>query len=262
MSSTRIPPAFRGVAFDFSGRSVVVTGGTRGIGQALAEAYEHAGATLLITGTRQERIDELNGEAERAGRTRVRHQQVDFADEESVGRFIDVLAHLPKLDVLVNNAGINRLGLVQDVSVSDYEAVLRVNLSGPFRCCQVAAQRMAESGYGRILNISSIWSVVTRSRRAAYTISKTGLVGLTRTMAVELADRGVMVNALSPGFTATELTRSTMPLEERTSLAKQIPAGRFAEPSELAPVALFLTSEANSYMTGQNIVVDGGFVHV
>jgi len=257
-----MPSAFRGVAFDFSGRSVVVTGGTRGIGQALAEAYEHAGATLLITGTRQERINELNGEAESAGRKRVSYQQVDFADEESVSRFINVLVRLPKLDVLVNNAGINRLDLVKDVSAVDYETVLRVNLGGPFRCCQVAAQRMAESNYGRILNIASIWSIVTRSKRAAYTISKTGLVGLTRAMAVELADRGVMVNSLSPGFTATELTRSTMPPEERMLLAKQIPAGRFAEPSELSPVALFLTSEANSYMTGQNIVVDGGFVHV
>ena len=110
--------------------------------------------------------------------------------------------------------------------------------------------------------MASVWSEITKSGRSAYTVTKTGLVGLTRTLAVELAPHGVLVNALSPGFTLTELTRSTLLHEEFETLSTQVPAGRFAEPQEIATVALFLTSESNSYMTGQNIVVDGGFTRV
>jgi 3-oxoacyl-[acyl-carrier protein] reductase len=179
-----------------------------------------------------------------------------------MGAFLGLLASMPRIDVLVNNAGINRIATLDTLSDEDYDAVLAVNLHAPFRCCRTVAPRMAAAGYGRILNVASIWSVVSKTGRSAYATAKTGLVGLTRTLAAEVASRNVMVNALSPGFTLTELTRSTLSAAEMETLAAQIPARRFALPEEIARVALFLTSEANSYMTGQNVVVDGGFAGV
>ncbi len=250
------------VSHDFKERTVVVTGATRGIGHAMATAYAAAGADLILTGTSRSAVDELNRAAQESGRTNLGYVHADFNDASSTEAFLQILSDLPRLDVLVNNAGINRIALVSDVSRVDYDAVLNVNLHGPYRCCQVAARRMAEAEYGRILNVASIWSVITKSGRSAYAVSKTGLIGLTRTLAVELASRSVMVNALSPGFTLTELTRSTLSADEIQALANQVPANRFAVPEEIAEVALFLTSDANSYMTGQNIVVDGGFVDV
>ena len=241
------------LTFDFSGRTVVVTGGTRGIGRVLVHGYRMAGAEVIATGT---------GPTSDAIPAGVRYEQLDFNHRESLERFLGMLEDLPRLDVLVNNAGINRLGLAHEQPLEDYEEVMRVNLHGPFRCCRVAADRMLEAAYGRILNIASIWSVLTKPQRTAYTISKTGLVGLTRTLGVELAANGILVNALSPGFTATELTASTLSKAEVNALSQDLPIRRFADPVELVPVALFLTSDGNTYMTGQNVVVDGGFVCV
>lgn len=246
-------------SYDFTGRTVAVTGGTRGIGKAMAIAYAQAGANLIVTGTKASADDAYLMTLRAARQVEARYVRVDFDDASSTDSFVQLLADLPRLDVLVNNAGINRINLVRDVSRSEYESVMNVNLHGPYRCCQTAARRMAESGYGRILNVASIWSVITKPGRSVYSVSKTGMLGLTRTLAVEVANRGVMVNALSPGFTMTELTQSTLSPDEIGSLSVQVPAQRFAAPEEMAQVALFLTSDANEYLTGQNIVVDGGF---
>jgi len=240
----------------------VVTGATRGIGRAMATAFEEAGAELLLTGTNVRTVAELNARAEESGRSKVRYAQVDFDDPVSTSVFLDTLENLPRLDVLVNNAGVNRVTPMMEVSPSDYAMVLDVNLHAPYRCSQVAARKMVAAGYGRILNVASIWSVITKPGRSAYTVAKAGLVGFTRSLAVEVAKDNVIVNAISPGFTSTELTRSTLSPDEIQDLSKQVPIRRFADPMEMARVALFLTSKANSYMTGQNIVVDGGFVNV
>lgn len=245
---------------DFTGKTVLVTGATRGIGAAIAGEFRAAGADLILTGTKPDEIDALN----RAGKPedRTRYIQVDFANEESVSVFLEELARCEHIDVVVNNAGTNRISLVEETSTEDYDLLTEVNLRAPYLICRQVIPGMKAAGYGRIVNIASIWGVITKAGRSIYTLTKHGLVGLTKTLAVELATYKILVNAVSPGFTLTELTKSTLSEAEMQAIVEQIPIKRFAQPEEMARVVLFLASDLNSYITGQNIVVDGGFVNV
>lgn len=247
------------VTIDFAGRTVLVTGGTRGIGASLAEAFAAGGARLLITGTRADDIARRNQEVGDAART---YLQADFADSSSLDRFLTDLTGFDPIDILINNAGVNRIGRASEATAADYDWMTAINLRAPFLCAQAVAPGMASRGWGRIVNIASIWGVITKPGRTLYTLTKHGIVGMTKTLAVELAAHGVLVNAVSPGFTRTELTASTLAPSEMENLAAQVPAGRFAEPEEVARVALFLASDLNTYLTGQNLVVDGGFTCV
>jgi len=244
---------------DFSGQTVLVTGASRGIGAAIAKAFEASGASLLLTGTHQREIDEMNQANAEQGRQHVRWLQADFSSAASTTAFLDVIARISPIHVLINNAGRNRLGPVDEVSEEDLDMLMSVNLRAPLLLCKTISQTMKQMQYGRIVNIASIWSVITKPGRVVYSATKSGLAGMTRSAAVDLAPYGILVNALSPGFVNTELTRSTLDAREREGLARQVPLGRFAEPEEIAKTVLFLSSRMNSYLTGQNIVVDGGF---
>lgn len=245
---------------DLTGRRALVTGGTRGIGAAIADAFEEAGAYVLATGTGADDVAARNATAAADGRRR-EYMQTDFADPESLKAFCDVIRD-QRVDVLVNNAGVNRILPLDDIGVADYDWLMAINLRAPLLVTQAVIPGMRQRMWGRIVNVASIWSTITKPGRALYTAAKSGLVGLTRTQAVELASHGVLANAVSPGFTRTELTASTLRPEEMAALAAAIPARRFAEPSEIAQVVLFLASPANTYLTGQNVVVDGGFTGV
>jgi 3-oxoacyl-[acyl-carrier protein] reductase len=245
---------------DLRGRTALVTGGTRGIGAAIADTLERAGATLLVTGTRADDVARRNEGAVRDGRGRV-YLTVDFANGPSQEAFLRDVATRP-IDILVNNAGINRIQTVPETTPEDFDALVIVNLRAPFLCARAVAPGMAARQWGRIVNIASIWGVITKAGRSLYTTTKHGLVGLTKTLAVEYAAHGVLVNAVSPGFTRTELTDSTLTPDEQAALARQVPAARFAAAGEMATVVAFLASDLNTYVTGQNIVVDGGFTSV
>jgi NAD(P)-dependent dehydrogenase (short-subunit alcohol dehydrogenase family) len=245
---------------DLSGRRVLVTGGTRGIGAAIVEAAEAAGAQVLVHGTRAEGARAGNAAARAAGFSR-EYLHADFADPAALAAFCDGL-RAREVDVLINNAGVNRIQTIEQLSAEDYDWLMAIDLRAPLLLSQSVAPGMRARGWGRIVNVASIWSVITKPGRALYTAAKAGLAGLTRTLAVELAPHGVLVNTISPGFTRTELTASTLAPEEMVALSAQVPARRFAEPAEIAQVALFLASPANTYLTGQNIVVDGGFTCV
>jgi len=244
---------------DFSKRTVLITGGTRGIGSAIAALFESAGASLILTGTHPKTIADLN---EKFVDGKRRYLTLDFNNKESITNFLDTIKDTEKIDVLINNAGINILNDFVETEDNDFNKLVEINLKGPYTLSKVIAREMVTNKYGRIINICSIWSKITRPKRSLYTMTKNGLHGLTQTMAIELAKYNIMVNSLSPGFTLTDLTRETNTKEELESIANMIPAGRMAEPSEIAKVALFLASEQNSYLTGQNIVVDGGFINV
>ena len=217
------------------GRRALVTGASRGIGKAIAARLQRGGAKVL-TPPRQE---------------------LELLSNASIDSY---LAALPEpVDILVNDAGINRLGSAVEASDGDIQDTLQINLVAPLRLVRGIAPGMMERRYGRIVNISSIWSVVSKPRRITYAASKSGLNGLTRTLAVELAPYNILVNAVAPGFVLTEMTRQNNTEADLEAICRTIPAERLARPGEIAEVVAFLCSEANSYLTGQILLVDGGF---
>jgi len=239
-------------------RVVLVTGATRGIGAAIADAFARDGAQVIRTGTHADEVAELQKKAPK-GTTYV---PADFAAEDSLRQFLGYIAGLDRLDVCVNNAGINIIKPLDDVTAADFDRVAAIDYRAPFLVAQTAARVMRRAKRGHIVNVASIWSVITKKGRTSYSAAKTGLVGLTRSLAVELAGDGVLVNCVSPGFVMTDLTRRSLSEAEIAALAAQVPLGRFAEPDEIARAVAFLASEGNTYITGQNIVIDGGFTNV
>ena len=238
------------------GKQALVTGGTRGIGLATPRLLAGEGAMVLCTGTKPSSFP--NADAE----NQIRFLSVDFTNPADFRLFRDSVLRQESIDILVNNAGINRIKKIEETDDGDLRALLSVNLEAPFLLCRDIIPGMKQRGFGRIVNLGSIWSVVTKSGRSMYTMAKHGLIGLTKTLAVEGAPHGVLVNAVSPGFTNTELTAASLSREEVRQLTSQIPMGRLAETEEIARVITFLCSPQNTYLTGQNVVVDGGFTHV
>ena len=217
------------------GKSALITGAARGIGQAIADLLRSSGATVLAP-TRRE---------------------MDLCSNESIDAYC--AAVVGPVDLLINNAGINPLASAAEFTDEELQDAMQVNLMAPMRLIRRLSPGMAERGYGRIVNISSIWSGVSKPRRFVYTATKSGINGMTRALAVELSGSGVLVNAVAPGFVNTELTRRNIPQEGLREIAATIPVGRLAEPEEIAQVVAFLCSSRNSYLTGQTIFVDGGF---
>lgn len=246
------------VRIDFTGRTVVVTGATRGIGQRIADDLAELGAELVLTGTRPEEVDALND----AGPPRRRYHCVDFTQPDSAMAFVEALEAMDRIDACVNNAGINRINPIEETRLEDWNDVVAVNLTGPFLLTRSVAKVMKRNGYGRIVNIGSIFGSVSREKRSVYSTTKFGLRGLTVAASNDLARHGVLVNSVSPGFVLTDLTRRILSEEEREELVRQVPAGRLAQPEDISPVVLFLCSALNTYVTGQDVVVDGGFLNV
>jgi 3-oxoacyl-[acyl-carrier protein] reductase len=245
---------------DLTGRVAVVTGGTRGIGLAIVHQLAEAGASVIATGTSDRSSDGVEALRERG--YPVSYHSVQLDEDDSLAAFCAFVSSMERLDVLVNNAGVNEITPVHEVDPESYDRLHRVNLRAPFLLCGAAIPVMRAGGWGRIVNVASIWATITKPGRSMYTASKFGLVGMTKTAAVENAALGILVNAVSPGFTMTELTRSTLSADEIDRLAAQVPAGRFAEPEEMAKVVAFLCSPLNTYLTAQNVTVDGGFTTV
>jgi len=234
----------------FKNKNVLVTGGTRGIGRQIAEDMLALGADVTITGR--------GPEVDFAG---VEYIQVDFMDDNQTTEFIEKISSRT-YDVCVNNAGINKIDSFCDVERKDWESIMKVNLTTPFLVQQAVAKNMIKQQTGKIVNISSIWGSISIAKRACYSTSKFGLRGLTLASAAELAAFNVLVNTVSPGFTLTELTRQVLGPDKMKEIANDIPMGRMAEPSEISKTVLFVASDLNTYISGQNIIVDGGFVNV
>ena len=251
------------VNIDLNNRTALITGGTLGIGAAIAKELHEAGADLIITGVESVNyINELNENARKKGILNIHYIHVDFTNKTSIDNLFKYLDTQEKIDICINNAGTNRNNPIDEINIEDYDLLLNVNLKAPFLITRYVSKRMKEANYGRIVNIASIWSIKSRYGRASYTITKSGLVGLTKTSSIELAPYNILVNAVSPGFTMTELTMTTIPESEFDELKSIVPAKRFAQPEEIAKLVLFLASNLNTYVTGQNIAIDGGFTNI
>lgn len=244
---------------DFAGQTMLVTGGTRGIGWHVASNFASLGATVILTGTGAESASDAAGRLPGTGHEGV---AVDFRDGESTREFLTGLERRDRIDVCVNNAGINRIGPVESVRDEDWDALQSVNLEAPLRVTRAVARVMKRRGYGRIVNVSSIFGLISKRDRALYSMTKFGLRGLTVASALDLARHGILVNCVAPGFVRTELTDSILAPADQAALAAQVPLGRFADPGEIARVVVFLCSPGNTYITAQTIVSDGGFTSV
>jgi 3-oxoacyl-[acyl-carrier protein] reductase len=245
----------------FKGRIALVTGATQGIGKQIAEDLGRLGAELILTGTNQEEIAKLNRAGSLLEPPRHWHA-VDFTKPESIKIFLHEIEAYERIDICINNAGINRINSIDEIKEDDWQDILRVNLDGPFLVTRSISRIMKKHGYGRIVNIGSIFGVVSKEKRAAYSVTKFGIRGLTVASALDLASDNILVNTVSPGFVSTDLTKRILGEKGMQEMAAKVPLGRLALPAEISRIVLFIASDFNTYMTGQNIVVDGGFVNV
>jgi len=233
-------------------KTVFITGVTKGIGRAIAEEFYKSGARVIGTGTKD--CDTWKS---------VCHDYYcsDFSDRQQIFECAKyVKKNAP--DILINNAGINKIAPFTKIVSSDFLAIQQVNLYAPFLLCQAAIPSMLSKQWGRIVNISSIFGKISKENRAAYSASKFALDGLTLSLAVEHACNGIIANCISPGFTDTELTHKVLGKQGIEEIESMIPIGRMAKVEEIAKSVLWLCSPSNTYITGQNIAVDGGFSRV
>jgi 3-oxoacyl-[acyl-carrier protein] reductase len=241
---------------DLTGKNALVTGSTRGIGRAIAEAFSESGARVAVVGRDQQRADEAAASIGNGAKGFA----ADVSDTAAVTKLVEnVEKAFGSIDILVNNAGITRDNLVMRLKDEDWDAVQNANLRGAFASTRAVSRGMMKRRSGRIINVASIVGIIGNKGQANYAASKAGLIALTKSVAKELGSRNILVNAVAPGFIETEMTAAMTP-EAREALGKQIALERLGTAKDVAATVAFLASDLASYITGQVFVVDGGMV--
>ncbi|PIP68240.1 MAG: beta-ketoacyl-ACP reductase [Candidatus Omnitrophica bacterium CG_4_9_14_0_2_um_filter_42_8] len=241
------------------GRVSLITGGARGIGKEIAMLFARNGSDIAICDVNLEEAEKTAQEIRDLGRESLAFK-ADVTDSSQVQAMVDkILDKFNKVDILINNAGITKDNLLLRMSEDEWDKVIAVNLKGTFVCTKLVSKVMLKQRFGKIVNLASIIGIMGNAGQANYAASKAGIIGLTKSVAKELASRNICVNAIAPGFIKTDMT-ARLPEEVQKKMLSVIPLGRFGEAKDVADLALFLSSESSSYITGQVMQVDGGMV--
>jgi 3-oxoacyl-[acyl-carrier protein] reductase len=250
-------PTFRRLKMKLKDQVVLVTGGARGIGKAIAENFAKKGAHLVIADISLESAEETASQLASGG-SRTLALSLDVSKSENVATaFEKIIAEFGRIDIVINNAGITKDGLILRMKEEDWDAVININLKGVFLCAKEAVKYMVKQRYGRIVNIASVVAFMGNPGQANYSASKAGIVGLTKTIAREYASRGITVNAVAPGFISTAMTDG-LPDNVRQEMLKSIPVGSFGSVEDVANAVAFLAAPDTGYITGQVVHVNGG----
>ena len=228
----------KSIKINFSKKKIIITGGSRGIGKKIAQDFIKLGAQVTSISTKN----------------------YDLSKSKDLKRLIKYIQSLNKIDILVNNAGINFSELNRNFSEEKFNDLININLKAAFILTKEVSKKMKKNKFGRIINIASIASERVREGRSVYSTSKFGLIGFTKTVSVELAKYNILVNAVSPGFIDTEMTRTMLTKTEIRKLSNQVPMNKLGSSSDISNAVIFLCSELNTFITGHNLVVDGGFL--
>jgi 3-oxoacyl-[acyl-carrier protein] reductase len=244
--------------FDLTGKTALVTGATGGIGAAIARALHRQGATVAVSGTRAEVLQQFAGELGE----RVHVLPCNLADTAAVEALVPAAeAALGQLDILVNNAGITRDNLFMRMKDEEWDQVIAVNLTAGFRLCRAAVKGMMKRRYGRIIGITSVVGVTGNPGQGNYAAAKAGMIGMSKALAAEVASRGITVNCIAPGFIETAMT-DALNDKQREAVLARVPAGRLGTPDDIAAGAVYLASAAGGYITGQTLHINGGMAMV
>ncbi len=247
--------------FDLSGRTALVTGGSRGLGKAMARGFAEAGADVFISSRNEDELRAAAAEIRQGLKVRVEYAVADMTDRKAVAKLAaDATARLGKIDILVNNAGSNLPQAIDKIVDADWDRLVELNLSSVMALTRAVAPQMKERRWGRIIHISSIMGIASKEERNAYSATKAALVGMCQATAQDLGAFGVTCNCIAPGPFLTDLPANLLSDAEKKAFADHTALGRWGEPRELAGPVLLLASDAGSYITGQTLVVDGGFI--
>ena len=251
----------QGTIFDLSGRVALVTGGSKGLGKAMARGYAEAGADVVISSRHQDELDAALAEITEGLDVRGLTVVADMTDREAVSRLAETaLSEMGRVDVLVNNAGSNVPEEIDEVTDENWDRIIELNLNSCMALTRALVPQMKEREWGRVIHISSIMGLVSKEGRNAYSATKSALLGMTRASALDLGGSGITVNSICPGPFLTDLPQSVLTEDQVAFFAERTAVGRWGDPKELVGTALLLGTDAGSYITGTAIVVDGGTV--
>ena len=247
--------------FDLTGRVAIITGGSKGLGSAMAEGLASAGADLLLTSRNQDEVEATAAQIQSDYGNKVIGMAADVTDPDQVAAMTErAIAECGKIDILINNAGINIRGPIDDITLEEFQDVLNVNVTGPWLCVRSVVPHMKKAQYGKIINLASTLGLVGMSNRTPYTSSKGAMVQMTRALGLELCEYGITCNAICPGPFLTPMNEPFAETEEiKKFIVGAVAMNRWARMEEIQGAAIFLASDASSYMTGSMVTVDGGW---